>query len=248
MTKTNTQTKCLKKIHTFIQSVLQGRVYHRFGILFVTNWISIENLQKTISSRLNTALRVHEAVFWVILIIGQQWLVLGGTESVSGGTRHEWKLSKEVFQMKCRVVKPKWRARTDSWCHKISFDCVLCLHFSLCCGSSSAVLSFLFYKAIRRYTYQVGAITIRLFSDEEQRSDCKAGKYRAQQTLKSVMLTFVEDNWARTLWESASLWTPRPWRQWGGTGWRRSGGGGGWRPRGGGAGGGGGAAPRGWRR
>ena len=86
------------------------------------------------------------------------------------------KMSKEVFQMKCRVVKPKWRARTESWCHKISFDCVLCLHFSLCCGSSSAVLSFLFYKAIRRYTYQVGAITIKLFSDEEQRSGLQGGE------------------------------------------------------------------------
>ena len=36
--------------------------------------------KRTRSSWLNCALRGDEAVFWVS--IGQQWLVLGGTESV----------------------------------------------------------------------------------------------------------------------------------------------------------------------
>ena len=43
-----------------------------------------ENLKETRSSWLNCALRGDEPVCWVR--IGQQGLVLGGTESIKGGT------------------------------------------------------------------------------------------------------------------------------------------------------------------
>ena len=42
-------------------------------------WSVIEKTRDTRSSWLNCALRGDEAVYWVG--IGQQWLVLGGTES-----------------------------------------------------------------------------------------------------------------------------------------------------------------------